>query len=139
MIFEEDDVDLDPPRRAVPCWGKASDKALYSFSRLSHKKCLQSLSKYQRNKIDSVDLYNEVVQSITEAANLCIPKFNPGKEPKRHDLPMWKERMTTYKDDVDYWLQLPFLHSGPNKCPDVVTHHLRLAKSRYRRQVRQLW
>ena len=38
LIFEEDDVDPDQARRAVPCWRKASDKALYSFSRLSHKK-----------------------------------------------------------------------------------------------------
>ena len=48
----------------------------------------------------------------------------------------------TYQCDhmtaVDYWHNVQFLHGGPKSCPDQVKHKLRLAKSRYKREIRVL-
>ena len=56
---------------------------------------------------------------------------------KRHDIPMWRERIASFKTDVDYWLQQQFVHGGPTRCPYII-RQLRLAKSRYRFQIRVL-
>ena len=42
--------------------------------------------------------------------------------------------MSSFKTDVDYWLQIQLLNGGPRRCPDIVKQQLRLAKSRYRHQ-----
>ena len=46
--------------------------------------------------------------------------------------------MSSFKEDVDYWLQVQFLNGGPNRCPIVIKQQLRLSKSRYRREFRAL-
>ena len=73
-------------------WKKASQKALKSFSNLCEEKCRISLNKYQRKEIHGNELYGEIVENITYAANTCIPKIDPSKKPKRHNIPQWREK-----------------------------------------------
>ena len=120
------------------CWNKASEKAIFSYSKLLQKKCAKTLNKYKREELNGTELYAEVIQNMTEAADLCIPKNKPNKGNKRHDLPMWRERMTSYRTDVDYWNQVQFLQGGPNYCHPSVQQQLRMAKLRYKNQIRQL-
>ena len=134
----ENDSYTPPQKRKYLCWDKASDRAIASFSRLSEKMCAKSLSKFKDNEINGSTLYQELVNNITEAADTCIPKIDPNKTPRRHNIPKWKERISPFKDEVDYWLQVQFLHGGPNRCPEVVKQQLRLSKSRYRREFRIL-
>lgn len=129
---------VNPPKKKYICWEKASDSALSSFSRLSNKMCQKSLSKYRDDEINGVILYNELVDNMRTAAETCIPKVDPNKTPRRHNIPMWRERIASYKHDVDYWLQVRFLNGGPNRCPNEVKQQLRLSKSRYRHQFRIL-
>ena len=51
---------------------------------------------------------------------------------------MWREKMGSYKDDVDYWVTCQYLNGGPNICPPFIRQQLRFARSRYRRQFRHL-
>ena len=128
----------EPPKKKYLCWDKASEKAFDSFSRLSEKVCNKSLSKYKEGVINGVTLYQELVDNITAAAEKCIPKADPNKVVRRHDIPMWRERMASFKSDVDYWLQTQFLSGGPNHCSHFVKQQLRFSKSRYRQQFRAL-
>lgn len=119
-------------------WDKASEKALLSYSNLCEKTCSKSLNKFNRGEIDGPELYKEVVKNISTAASTCIPKVDPSKQPKRHSIPLWRERMSSYQTDVDYWVSVQHLHGGPARSSEAVKLQLRLAKSRYRRQIRQL-
>ena len=134
----ENETYVAPAKNKYLCWDKASDKAIRSFSRLSEKMCVKSLSKFKSGEISGVDLYQQLVDNLTSAAETCIPKIDPNKAPRRHNIPMWKERMSSFKNDVDYWLQVQFLNGGPRRCPDVIRQQLRIAKSRYRHQFRSL-
>ena len=131
-------INNTPVKTPYLCWHKASDKALLSFSNLCNKMCSKSLNKYKHSVINGVDLYNEVVNNITEAAIMCIPKTDPNKQPKRHNIPQWREKMSTFQNEVDYWTTMTQLHGGPRRCPSFIKLQLRLAKSAYRRQIRQL-
>ena len=136
-IKDEDNLPLVPTLPQL-CWKKASEKALLSYSNLCQKKCNTSLRKFQRDEIDGTQLYAEVVNNMESAAQSCIPKSRKNNERKRHNVPMWRERMASHKTEVDYWLQLQFLNGGPNHCPSVIRQQLRLAKSRYRFHFRAL-
>ena len=137
-LIEDENEDDEEVIKPILCWNRASSRALDSYSKLTHKKCIKSLNKFHRNEINGAGLYEEVVQNLTDAANSCIPKFTPGKQRRRHNIPFWKERISPYKNEVDYLVQLQFLQGGPNMCSDSLTQQLRLAKSRYRNQIRQL-
>ena len=76
--------------------------------------------------------------NLEKAAWNCIPKYDPSKKKQRHNIPLWRERMSAHKEEVDYWLQVQFLHGGPSRCPSTIRHFLRAAKSRYRLQFRHL-
>ena len=129
---------LAPLKRKYLSWEKASEKALFAFSKLSEKLCSKSLSKFKNNEIDGTELYKQLVSNITIAAETCVPKIDPNKTPRTHNVPMWKERMASFKHEVDYWLQVRFLQGGANRCTDVVKQQLRISKSRYRLQFRTL-
>ena len=128
----------EPPKQKYLCWDKASRRAIESFSRLSQKKCNISLAKFYQNQINGSKLYQELVENLSYAANQCIPKKDPNKTPKQHNIPMWRERMGSYKNEVDYWLQVQFINGGPTRCSSFVRQQLLLSKSRYRRQFRNL-
>ena len=49
---------------------------------------------------------------MESAAHTCIPKMKVNNERRRHDIPRWREVMTSFKDDVTYWTQIQFLHSN---------------------------
>ena len=119
-------------------WKTASEKALFSYSCLSQKKCSKSLKKYKSEEIDGIGLYQELVSNLDEAACLCIPKYKLSNTTKRHNMPMWQEYMPSFKHEVDYWTQIQFFKGGPTRCPPFICLQLRLAKSRYRRQFRVL-
>ena len=74
---------------------------------------------------------------MNDAAACCIPKF-PVKKKQSHDIPMWRERISVFRNDVDYWTQLQYLQGGPNLCHAVISQQLCLSKSIYRNQIRQL-
>ena len=119
-------------------WKKASERALLSYSNLCEKKCKISLHRFQEGEIDGKQLYNEMVNNMESAAQSCIPKSREKSDRQRHNIPMWRERMSSHKTEVDYWLQMRFIHGGANHCPLVILQQLRLAKSRYRFQFRSL-
>ena len=79
-----------------------------------------------------------MVDGLNDAAWKCIPKYDPSKTKNRHNIPLWRERMGSYKHDVDYWQQMQFLHGGKHRCPVPIKDQLRMAKSRYRHQFRLL-
>ena len=124
--------------RSYVNWKKASDQALLSYSTLCDRKCAVSLRKYKTKEIKGADLYKELVNNMTAAAETCIPKATPGKKANQHNIPMWRERMGSFKSDVDYWLQIQFLNGGPRRCPSFIREQLRVSKSRYRNQLRKL-
>ena len=119
-------------------WNKASKKSIESYSRLCNKKCKVSLEKYNNGEINGVELYGDLINNLEVSAQTCLPKTDPNKTPRRHNIPMWRERMSSFKHEVDYWLQLQFLHGGPNNCGEFIQRQVRLSKSRYRRQFRIL-
>ena len=129
-----------PPTPQKPSinWRKASEKALESYNNLAEKLCSKTLRKYKKGEINGVDMYKEVVNNISCAAVTCLPKFKVEKGPRRHNIPLWRERMAPLKNDVDYWLQVQFLNGGPQQCNHLIRQRLRLAKSRYRREFRNL-
>ena len=75
---------------------------------------------------------------MTQAAVTCIPKVDPTKHPKRHNIPQWREKMSAYQNEVDYWITMQQFHGGPRRCPNFLNVQLQLAKSAYRRQIRHL-
>ena len=95
------------------------------------------LTDFQHGKIDGPTLYSKTVQSLETAANTCIPKSKP-KEARTHDIPHWRQRMSNFKSDVDYWLQQQFLCGGPRRAPNFILQQLRMAKARYKREHRAL-
>ena len=117
-------------------WRKASQKSLESYSRLSEKLCRKSLKKFLLNTINGLQLYEETVENLHTAAQSCIPKHKTKYQ--SHDIPQWRERMTSFKENVDYWLQNQFLQGGPRLCSTFVRQQLRLARARYKRQLRTL-
>ena len=119
-------------------WSKATDKALASYNNLAQKTCLASLKHHKKGELTGVELYKQLVDNIQNAALICLPKFKPNKGPRRHNIPMWRERMAPLKDDVTYWTQVQFLNGGPQRCPHHIRQQLRLAKSRFRREFRIL-
>ena len=133
-----DDYNENTEAEPYISWKKASDQALFSYSMLCQGKCAASLEKFQKGEINGADLYEEVVNNMSTAAKTCIPKVNPGKTPNRHNIPMWRERMSAYKLDVDYWLQVQFINGGPRRCASYIREELRISKSRYRHQLRKL-
>ena len=137
VAIESQPTAHQPIQNTSLCWSKATEKAIFSYSQLLQKKCKKTLNKFGQNKINGAELYSETVQNMQDAAFTCIPKCS-NKVKKRHNIPMWRERMTSFQSDVEYWTQLQFLHGGPNHCPVVITQQLRLSKSRYRHQIRQL-
>ena len=116
-------------------WDNASDSALFSYSRLTEKKCNKLLREFMSGSLSGVQLYNETVKSLNEAATTCIPKY---KTKNTHNVPQWRERMASFKQDVDYWVQVQFVNGGPNRCPQFIRQQLRMSRSRYRRQFRHL-
>ena len=120
------------------CWHKASTEAINSYSCLANRKCTISLKKYNKGYINVTELYEELVANLEESALTCLPKSDPCRPSKKHNIPMWKERMGIYKHEVDYWLQLQFLNGGPGRCGEFIKMQLRITKSNYRRQLRQL-
>ena len=127
-----------PKKQKYLCWDKASEKAIDSYCRLSQKMCSKSLAKFKDKEISGAGLYQELLNNMSLAANHCIPKADPNKTPRQHNIPMWREQMSSYKTDVDYWLGVQFMHGGPRRCSSFVKQQLRLSKSRYRRQFRNL-
>ena len=130
-------ADQEPEKKPSFCWSKASEKAIFSYSKLLQKECTKLMKKFDKNEINGAELYSEIVENMHKAAITCIPKYS-STEKKRHDIPMWRQRMMSFKTDVEYWTQLQFLHGGPNNCPPIIKQQLRLSKSRYRHQIRQL-
>ena len=128
----------DSAKKPKILWKKASQKALQSYSRLSQKTCSRDLKKFERGEISGTELYNSLVNNLENAAHTCLPKSKPCTEARRHDIPMWREVMTSFKDDVTYWTLLQFQYGGPRRCPHVIRTQLRLAKSRYRHRFRAL-
>ena len=116
-------------------WKGASAKSIDSYSRLSNKLCKVSLHKFSQGIINGYELYRETIQNLNHAAVTCIPKRKYRQ--KSHSIPLWRERMSTYKDTVDFWLQTRFLEGGPNSCSLYVRNQLRRARSQYKRQLRQ--
>ena len=118
-------------------WANATPAALLSYSRLCEKLCSKSLREYKEDHTDGPKLYDDLVSNIEKAATTCIPKSR--KVPhKKHNIPMWRERMENVKSDVEYWTQVQFTQGGPTRCHPFIRSQLRLAKSRYRRQHRSL-
>ncbi len=118
-------------------WRGASEKALQSYSRLCDKYCSKSLRKFQNGDIDAHQLYSETVSNMQEAALCCIPKFRAGNR-RTHNVPLWRERMSHFQDNVNRWLTLQAIEGGPTRCSSFVRQQLRLARSRYRRELRCL-
>ena len=137
--FKIDVPDETEPVKKEPSllWHKATDKAVDSYSRLSNKLCTSSLNKFRKNGINLSQLYKELVSNLETAARKCIPKAK-SQARRNHDIPMWRERMSSFKNDVDYWVANQHLHGGPNRCPGFIRLQVRLAKSRYRLQFRRL-
>ena len=119
------------------CWNKASEKAIQAYSQLANKKCKISLQKFKKGEIDASRLYDETVHNLEDAATTCIPKHNPSPT-KRHNVPLWRERIAIYRNHVDYWINVQFLNGGPKKCSEWISRQLRLVKSQYKRQIRIL-
>ena len=47
--------------------------------------------------------YIKVVENIETAAKTCIPKAKTNSA-HSHNIPMWRDKMSTFKEDVDYWI-----------------------------------
>ena len=92
---------------------------------------------FDAGKIDGPTLYNKTIENLELAAFTCIPKSKP-KEARTHDVPHWRERMSKFKSEVDYWLQQQFLCGGPRRTPNFILQQLRIAKARYKREHRAL-
>ena len=119
-------------------WQKASPKAIEAYSSLAEKLCMQSLGKFKHGSINLSQLYKETVHNLEKAAFTCIPKYDPNKTPRRHNIPLWRERMAAFKHTTDYWVQQQFLHGGPARCGSFIKQQVLISKSRYRRQLRAL-
>ena len=132
------DVSVQQKSELKLSWKHASEAALASYSNLTQKLCSKSLQKYNNKEISGVQLYEELVDNLEKSALNCIPKYDPAKSKKCHNIPQWRERMSSFKENVDFLLQVQFLNGGPNRCPHIIKNYLRIAKSRYRRQFRHL-
>ena len=134
---------VPPPHEDVPIasklnWKKAGEKSLESYSKLAQKLCRVSLAKFQQKEIDGPQFYDETVRNLQLAANTCIPKYKKYENHQRHNVPLWRERMASFKSNVDFWLQTQFVQGGPHHCSQFVRLQLRLARSQFRRQLRIL-
>ena len=118
-------------------WKKASTKALESYSRLCDKKCSKVLKMFNRQEINAQELYRKTVVAMDESAKICIPKFKNAQR-KRHDIPLWRQRMATFRHNVEYWLNIQWLNGGPRACHTNITLNLRRAKRLYKQQLRSL-
>ena len=119
-------------------WKKANERSISAYSRLCQKLCHTTLMKFYQQKLDGPQLYEEIVNNLKTAANACIPKYKKKERKGTHNIPMWRERMSSFKNNVDFWLQTQFTQGGPNHCTSFVRLQLRLARSQFRRQVRIL-
>ena len=126
---------LSPPRLN---WKKASVRALDSYNNLANKLCANSLVKFYTGTIDGPVLYTETVNNLATAAEKCIPKFKKNENRPNHNIPMWRERMSTFQANVDFWLQSQFLQGGPSRCHPYIRQQLRIARAQYKRQHRAL-
>lgn len=93
------------------------------------------MKRFLNGQLDGVELYKQTVKSLNDAAMTCIPER---KSKNTHNIPQWRERMASFKHDVDYWVQVQFLHGGPNICPPFVRQQVQMARSCYRRQFQLL-
>lgn len=118
-------------------WKNATEAAIQSYSNLASKLCEPLNNAFENGSLNGVELYKSLVSSLDFAARTCIPKYKKNTRPQ-HNIPLWRERIGSFKNEVDYWLQLQFLHGGPNLCPYNIRTQLRLAKSRYKLQLRHL-
>ena len=80
------------PQKPIINWRKASEKALESYNNLAEKLCSKTLRKYKKGEINGVDMHKEVVNNISCAAVTCLPKFKTKTGPRRHNIPLWRER-----------------------------------------------
>lgn len=119
-------------------WKKANELSLEAYSKLASKLCAASLIEFYSGNIDGPSLYTETVNNLTTAAEKCIPKYKKNECRRNHNIPMWRERMTTYQANVDFWLQSQFLQGGPNRCHPYIRQQLRIARAQYKRQHRAL-
>ena len=118
-------------------WKNASNKAKEANYKLSNKMCSKDLQEYQSGNINGQELYNKLVRNLEVAANTCIPKKKKNIT-KSHNIPHWRQRMSSFQTTVDYWLQLQFLQGGPRRCDPFVRQQLRVSRARYKREHRAL-
>ena len=78
-----------------------------TLSNLAEKKCINTLVQFVYGKINGPELYIEIVKKL-EAAQRYIPERRSLKA-RRHNLTTWKERMQTFRERVDFWLQWQYL------------------------------
>ena len=129
-------INLAPQKRRLN-WKKASEKAIEAYSRLSNRRCKISFEKFRRGEINGPQLHTETIKNLQESAEICIPKFRSNIT-RRHNIPQWRERMATFRQNVDFWLQTQFLQGGPTVCTPFVRQQIRLARAQYKRQHRLL-
>lgn len=119
-------------------WGKVSPKSVEAYSRLAEKLCKTSLCRFYDGEIDGPSLYNETVSNLRNAASACIPKYKNYENRNTHNIPLWRERMSLVKHNVDTLLSVQFLQGGPTRCDPSVRLRLRIARAQYKRQLRTL-
>ena len=105
---------------------------------MSEEKCHSSLRDFKRGIINGPTLYTRTITNLQEAASTCIPKRKQGAERRRHNIPQWRERIASYRHNVNYWLSVQLLNRGPNGCHPTIRHCVRAAKSQYKRNIRNL-
>ena len=118
-------------------WKRASEKAIESYSRLAHRTCLKHLKQFQKGELNGPDLYRNTVQSLEESAQACIPKFKKNDK-KRHNIPLWRERMKTCQERVNFWVETQHLQGSPRRCSPLVRQLLRISRAKYKQQLRAL-
>ena len=76
--------------------------------------CSKNLQEYQSGNIHGQqEFYNKLVRSLEVAANTCIPKKKKNIT-KSHNIPHWRQRMSSFQTTVDYWLQTKFIQGDPD-------------------------
>lgn len=129
-------VSTSSPKKRLN-WKGASNKAISAYANLCSRTCKTDLEKFRNGELNGEQFYERLISNLESAADTCIPK-QKSKNAKSHNIPFWRQRMSTYQTTVDYWLQTQFLQGGANRCHPFVREQLRIARARYKRQHRLL-
>ena len=105
-------------------WKGASKQAIRAYANLCDKLCRIDLQKFRNGDLNGQQLYERLVSNLESAASTCIPKQKDTGS-KSHNVPLWRQRMSTHQTAVDYWLQTQFLQGGANRCHLYVREQLR--------------